>query len=73
MQPGKMIVVGFFLVLIGAVLPFLMMIRTVDSTFFLNAVAFMASVIGMFLGVIGAAQYVGNAKQEHDRHDRSDR
>ncbi len=73
MRPGRLIVIGFFLVLIGAVLPFLMVIRTVESTFLLNGVAFMASVCGIFLGVIGAAQYVGNAKERHDRHDRYDR
>ncbi len=59
MPVNRYIVIGFFLVLIGAVLPFLMVLRMVPSTFFLNFFAFSASVAGLFLGVIGVATHMG--------------
>ena len=49
---------GFVLVLAGAVLPFLMVIHVLEPTFFLNFFAFGAQVIGSFMGIIGAAYYV---------------
>lgn len=45
------------MVVIGFVLPFLMVIQVVESTFFLNFVSYAASVVGMVLGMIGAVQY----------------
>jgi len=52
------------MVLIGAVLPFLIVIGMIESTFLLNFVAFAASTIGIFLGVIGTAVHVGNKRRE---------
>lgn len=63
---SRPIVIGFFLVLTGAVLPFLMVIGLLESTFFLNFVAFATSVIGVFLGIIGAAMYVGQNQRKDD-------
>jgi len=61
---GKnIILVGFFLVLLGFVLPFLIVVKVVESNFFLNFLSFTASVAGLFLGLIGAALYV----REHKR------
>ena len=57
-QPWKLIVIGFVLVLFGFVAPFLMVIRVVPSSFILNFLSFGASVVGLFLGLIGAALYV---------------
>jgi len=64
-------VIGFLLVLTGAVLPFLMVMRFVQSTFLINFIAFAASTIGIFLGVISVAMYVGNArrKDKDEWHD----
>lgn len=62
MPASRLIVVGFFLVLAGAVLPFLMVIGVFESTFFLNFIAFATSTIGVFLGVIGAAMYIGESR-----------
>jgi hypothetical protein len=57
--PGRPIIVaGFVLVLLGAVLPFLIVSKVLESTFFLNLFSYSASVAGMFLGFIGAALYV---------------
>ena len=64
MRFNRLITIGFFLVLLGAVLPFLIVLGVVESTFFLNFIAFASSVIGVFLGVIGTATYVGERRRE---------
>lgn len=67
---NRVIVIGFFLVLIGAVLPFLMVIGVFGSTFLLNFIAFAASTIGVFLGVLGAAMYVGTYRRQDEDANR---
>jgi len=62
---NRLIVIGFFLVLLGAVLPLLIVLGFVESTLALNFLAFAASVAGLFLGVIGMAIYVGVKRREH--------
>ena len=44
---------GIFLMSVGIVLPFLMSIRVVESTFLLNFISYGASVAGLSLGSIG--------------------
>ena len=58
MQPWKLILIGFVLVLFGFVAPFLMVMKLVPSSFILNFMSYGASVLGLFLGLIGAALYV---------------
>ena len=61
MKPSRavvLILVGFVCVLLGAILPFLMVMRILESTFFLNFFSYGASVVGLFLGFIGATLYV---------------
>ena len=53
-----LILIGFVLVVVGAVLPFLMVMRVVEPTFFLSFLSYGASMIGLFLGFIGATMYV---------------
>jgi hypothetical protein len=50
--------IGFVLVLLGAVLPFLMVLQVLKSTFFLNFLSYGATVSGILLGVIASTQYV---------------
>lgn len=57
-DPKRLILIGFFLVLAGAVLPFLMVIQVFESTFFLNFFSFGATMAGLLLGMVGAATYV---------------
>lgn len=54
-HPRSLIVIGFLLTLSGAVLPFLMVIKVLESTFFLNFFAFTAQVLGIIVGMIGIA------------------
>jgi positive regulator of sigma E activity len=53
-----LILIGFVLVMLGAILPFLMVMRILKSTFFLNFFSYGASVAGLFLGIIGCAYLV---------------
>ena len=57
-NPVQLILIGLFLVVLGAVLPFLMVMHTIKSTFFLNFFSYAASLAGLFLGLIGSATYV---------------
>ena len=56
------ILIGFVLVVLGAVLPFLLVMRVIESTFFINFLAYGISVGGLFLGFIGAALYVNERR-----------
>ncbi len=58
MQPWQLILIGFLLSVLGVVLPFLMVVQAVPSTFFLNFFSFIASLVGLILGITGAALYV---------------
>jgi hypothetical protein len=57
MDPRAMIALGFVLVLLGVVLPFLMVLRAIPPSFPLSFFSYGASVVGLFLGLIGAAWY----------------
>ena len=61
--PQKIIVAGFFLVLFGAVVPFLIVMQMLPSTFFLNFLSYTASIAGLFMGIIGTAMYVKLKKE----------
>jgi membrane associated rhomboid family serine protease len=63
---SRLLIAGFLLVLAGAVLPFLMVIGIFESSFFLNFVAYAASVVGLFLGIIAAATFVGESRRKDD-------
>ena len=54
-SPRLLLVLGVLLMLLGIVLPFLMVIRVLESTFFLNFLAWGASVGGLAFGTIGFA------------------
>ena len=54
----RILVIGFFMVLAGVILPFLMVLGILESTFFLNFFSYTISTLGVFLGIIGTAMYV---------------
>ncbi len=61
MRPSRavtFILVGFVCVLLGAFIPFLMVMQYLKSTFFLNFFSYTISLIGLFLGIIGASLWV---------------
>jgi len=57
-HPRLLLTVGLTLMLLGVILPFLMVIHVIESTFFLNFFSWGSSVAGLFLGFIGAATWV---------------
>ena len=57
-DPRLIFVIGFLLVLLGAAIPWLIVLHVIKSTFFLNFLAAGASTAGLILGVIGTAFYV---------------
>ena len=50
--------VGFVLVVLGLVFPLLMVMRLIKSTFIVNFLSYGASIVGLFLGFMGAALYI---------------
>jgi len=62
-SPRLLLSLGLILMLLGILLPFLMLIHIVESTFFLNFFSWGASVGGLFLGVIGVATWVKMRKE----------
>jgi hypothetical protein len=56
-SPGFLLILGLTLMLLGIILPFLMVIHVVESTFLLNFFAWGASVAGLAFGTIGFAMY----------------
>ena len=62
----RLIILGFLLLLTGAVLPFVMVIRLVEPTLLLNFVAAMSSISGLIVGFIGIVQYDRSRRQDRD-------
>jgi len=56
-HPFRLVVIGFALLVIGAVLPFLMIISFVESTPFLNFLAVACSIGGLTTGFMGITRY----------------
>jgi hypothetical protein len=60
------ILIGFVLVFLGFLLPLLIVIKVLESTYFLNFFSFTASILGLFMGILGAAQYVVEFRRKRD-------
>lgn len=61
-SPRFLLSFGFILMLVGMILPFLMVLHVLESTFFLNFFAWGSSVAGLALGMIGVATYSRNRR-----------
>jgi hypothetical protein len=57
-SPLKIILIGLALAVLGVVLPFLMVIHVLESTFLLNFFSHASSTAGLILGIVGAAMHV---------------
>lgn len=57
-NPKILIVIGAVLVVLGFFIPFLTVLGYIRSTFFVNFLSYGASIVGLFLGMLGAAMYV---------------
>jgi hypothetical protein len=56
-SPRFLLILGVCMMLLGIVLPFLMVIQILESTFFLNFFSWGVSVAGLAFGTIGFAMY----------------
>jgi len=63
-----LVVIGFIMVLLGAILPFLIVLKTIPSTLFLNFFSYFLSVAGLFIGIAGLAFAVRH-RQAKSRRD----
>lgn len=62
----SLILIGFLLMLLGVILPLLMVIHVITSTFFLNFFSYTSSLVGMIVGFYGVVTYV-RARPRKDR------
>jgi heme/copper-type cytochrome/quinol oxidase subunit 4 len=58
MRPWSLILIGFLLSVTGVVLPFLMVMHKIPSTFFLNFFSYISSFGGLIIGLVGASLFV---------------
>lgn len=56
-SPVRLILLGFALLLLGVILPFLMILQILESTLLLNFLAYMASLFGLLCGLVGIVLY----------------
>jgi membrane associated rhomboid family serine protease len=62
-RPRTLLFIALGLLLFGWAMPFLMVIKAVESTFFLNFLSWGASVAGLYLGVMAVAGLVRRRKK----------
>lgn len=62
-SPLNMIFLGAALLMLGVLLPLFMVIKILPSTFWLSFLSYTASVVGMFVGLIGALTFARNKKK----------
>jgi hypothetical protein len=65
-SPFSLMIGGGLLLVIGAVLPFLMVTRIIESTLVLNFVSAIATFLGMMIGFFGLFEYHKAGKRGGD-------
>jgi hypothetical protein len=66
-NPALLMVLGFVLLVIGFILPFLMVLQLLESTLLLGFVAYLTSFGGLVLGLMGVVLYARTGRQGGDR------
>ena len=61
-DPHILLWIGLVLMVLGVALPILMVMNLLVSTFFLNILAYGASLVGLFLGMLGVMSIVGRSR-----------
>ncbi|MCC7117935.1 MAG: hypothetical protein IT310_05365 [Anaerolineales bacterium] len=62
-NPLYILILAGLLMALGVILPFLMVIHVLESTFFLNFFAYGSSTLGFMLGIVGVAFYWRKGKK----------
>ncbi len=65
-HPKRLLVAAVCMLLFGCITPFLMMMKLVESTLFINFFSFAVSTLGLFIGIIGIAMYRGKQNKSDD-------
>ena len=71
-KPWKILVLAGSMMLVSVILPLLMILQVIRSTFFLNFLAFTLSMAGMMIGYIGVVSLVRIKRSEQkykDQHE----
>ena len=68
--PKHLLVIATLLMIFGVVMPFLMVLKVVESTFFLNFLSYGSSMLGFFLGIASVAAYGVKQKKKNDEDSR---
>jgi hypothetical protein len=68
-KPLSFIILALLMLVVGAVLPLLIIIGEVESTFLSNFLAYGISAAGLFLGILGIAMWVGDSRGSRDQDD----
>jgi len=63
-SPRFLLSLGVILLLVGWLIPLLIILRVIPSTFFLNFLSWGVSITGLFLGFIGGAMWVRKNKED---------
>jgi hypothetical protein len=68
-HPKTLFVIATLLMIFGVVMPFLMVLKLVESTFFLNFLSYGSQISGFFLGIVSmAASRVKQKKKDDDQN-----
>lgn len=65
----KYLIIATILLFCGAAFPFLMIIRVVPTTFWLSILSYIASVVGLILGMYGVTSMVIAKRNEREWDD----
>lgn len=66
LTPPRMILLGFVLLVLGFVLPFSMLLQILPSTLLLNFVAYLSSLFGLVIGIVGLVLYTQTRRRGGD-------
>jgi hypothetical protein len=69
-SPVMMIITALVLLALGIALPFLMMIQLLESTLLLNFLAYIASMSGLVMGIVGLTMYSRPSDERDDYYKR---
>ncbi len=68
-HPVRLIWLSIGLMVFGVAVPFLIVIKVIESTMFLNFAAFISQAVGFILGYIALALYRGKQKKKRNDDD----
>ena len=60
----QFLIIGFFLVLYGMVVPWLMFLQIIKANFFLSFTSYGATFTGLMFAVIGAGTYIKDHRND---------